>query len=236
MPIRRRSRRRVTRRPTRKRQALRGRRASRKVPRSIGPPPHQFAKLNYAKINTFTVAPATIDARAWNINSLYDPDASFLLGIQPYFFDQYSLMYNLYRVFGCKVTVRLSTAANTTNLYAPTVILAPVPSGVLVTPTSIPDNLIDYPMAQFRNVVPSQSVTTFKAYYPVSRVQGVSKKEVATDDRYSATISTNPSILPSLQVIIVNNETLGGATVAVTYEVRITYYAKFFGLNRPGAS
>lgn len=55
-------------------------------------------------------------ARAFRLNSIFDPDTSTVAGHQPLGYDQWNVFYNKYRVYKAGVTIRLAnSAANSAN-------------------------------------------------------------------------------------------------------------------------
>lgn len=206
-------------------------RKSRTVPRTPGPPKYQSVKLRYTHLYLANVLPGNVATQVYRLNSLFDPDYSGV-GYQPYYHDQYSALYDNYRVYGCKVYVKVSCASSTTNMFHPTVLIAPTDQASVSWGNM--QNACNARKAQFRNLVPGQSVSTFKAYYSIADVMGVAKREVASDDNYSAAVSANPNSVAYLQVITGNNDAT--ASIAVTWEIRLTFYARYFGLTVPAPS
>lgn len=198
--------------------------------RSVGPLPFFKTKMNYTAINAFTLATATTVSYIFRLNSLYDPDYSGAGG-QPYYHDQFSLLYKYYRVYGCKVTVKISSSCNTNNVFHPTVSLmaADQPTG----PPSI-QQVINSRKSMFRNLVTNQPAAVFSRYYSIADVMGVPKSVVANDDRYNASTGADPNNVAYLFVHFCNNDT--ASPVNFTYEVKLTYYTRYYGLLYPSAS
>lgn len=215
----------------RRRSKRRTRRSVRRVPRTVGPPSSMMTKLNYTNIQSGVVGTATSYAYTFRLNSLYDPDLTGT-GYQPHYHDQFSAMYTNYRVYGCKVLAKVSIASANANMYAPTVAMIPLNSGTLSYGTF--ENSINIPRAQFKNIVPNTNALTFKGYFSVAALEGVAKRIVSTDDQYAALCTTNPVKVPTLTFIVYNNDLV--TNCAFTWEVRFTFYAKYFTRTTPGAS
>lgn len=70
-----------------------------------GFPQVMFTKLKWtANVN---VTGATATNKAYYLNSLYDPGGS-IWGTQPMLFDQLAAIYSSYKVYACKVMIRIN--------------------------------------------------------------------------------------------------------------------------------
>lgn len=226
MPVKRRYRK------TTKKAPLRRRRYRRKtrLTRSVGAPGQVFCKLRYSSVYAANIAIGGLSTRIWSLNSLYDPDFSGVGG-QPLFFDQYTAMYSQYRVYGVKVSAVFSFGSSTNNCFHPTVCMVPSMSS-----SSTGDIQVAIQMrgSKWMNVVPAQGKAYFKKYYSIASIYGVPKKAVQAEDNYAALTGSSPADQVYLQLYAFNND--ASATFAMTSEIRLTYYCKFYNLRQVSAS
>lgn len=205
-----------------------------RIPRSVGPPKYVNVKLMYTTITTSGVDPIAASSsytHQWRLNSLFDPDYTST-GYQPYFHDQYSAMYEKYRVYACKVEMRLSVNSASTDVFAANAILAP--SNDFSTTWTTVQNACNTRMAMMRQLVPNQNIVTFKKYYPIANCLGVSKRAVSIEDDYAAVVTTNPINRCILNLIISNNAR--STTLGWSLEARFKFYARYYDLKDPAPS
>lgn len=207
------------------------RRRYRKIPRSMGPRNHTFAKLAYGRITTANVSAGALLTESFTINGLYDPEVA-IGGNQPLYFDQYMAMYKNYRVYACKVIVRMSCGSSTNNMFHATAAMHPSSNGA--APYGSIQTAYQQRGAVYRNLVPTAGNVVLKGYYRISNVLGLPRLEVAIDDNMSGTASANPPISAYCHVYVKNND--GTNIVPLTYEVKLVYYAKFYNLVEVAAS
>lgn len=228
MPIRRRTYRRKRRPTTRKR--VQRRRTIRLV-KSVGQPHKVVLKLRYTDLRQVSVAASARDARTWNLNSMYDPDESGTGG-QPYLHDQYSALYQRYRVFGCKVLMRCVCASTSTNMYFPHAVLVPFVGG---SPSwSSTENAMQAPYAVWKTFIPNQTIATFKKYYSIASLFGVTKRHVRDEDSFSADTASNPTNRAYVQIYVDNND--GTNAVSLQCEISLTYYVMYYQPKQQSAS
>lgn len=199
--------------------------------RYVGIPKFIFTKLRFTKQEQFTLTGSANTYYEYRMNSLYDPELALSTG-QPYYFDQYTAMFNRYRVNAVKIEVTISSSSSTTNLYHPTVVMTPYcdsAPGWLTHQT-----MMNVKRAIKRVIIPGQTVTTMSRYYDNSAVAGTTKREYTSDDVFQAMTSANPSKEMRVQVNVNNNDAT--ASITFTMLVRLTYYAKFYDEKEPAPS
>lgn len=230
MPMRRRTYRR--RRPVARKRVYKRRYATRRrIPRPIGPPTHMYQKVKYFSLRQVSLAASTLEQRQWSLNSLFDPDVSGVGG-QPYYHDQFSTMFQRYRVYGCKVTVKYNYGLNSSSGYSPTIAIVPWTGA---TPSwSTIDTALNVKGAVWGMMNLYQKPQTFKKYYNIAHLFGVPKKEVADDDAYQALVTASPSKQAYLYVMINNND--GTNALVVSIAIQLTYYCKYYQNVEPSAS
>lgn len=202
-----------------------------KLVRAVGLPKCIYTKLNFHKIENLTLAGGANSYWEYNINNLYDPEAALSTG-QPYYFDQYTAMYSRYRVSGCKLEAIISATCSTTNLYHPTIVLAPYADEL--PGWSNHTNMMNAKRAVKRIVIPGQNVVRLKQYYYLPSVAGCSVREYHSDDKYQARVTTNPSYMLRAQINLLNNDV--SAAVSFLCVTKLTFYCKFFDEREPTPS
>lgn len=215
------------RRPTYRRR-IRRRRIARRVPRpvALGVSKYRYAKLSYCDLCTGTVNVGSYIAFPYQ-SSLYDPYVP-VGGHQPMFFDQYAAMYQRYTVMG----IAYSIDVNTDQSAAGPLFITVVPSSASTTPGSIS-------VARERPGTKETTVSLgfrgkLKGYVSVSKILGVDRRKLLTDDQYSALISANPDQMANLIFIAWNSS--GTASIPVYMSIRLTYYCRFFDPTEPTQS
>lgn len=199
--------------------------------KTIGPPKAMRCKLQFITYRTVNVAASAFDSKSLSINNIGTA------GQQPLYFDQYSTMYQRYRVYGMRVLVKAAVATSTSNLFMPTLVICPY----IGNPSWGYD--IDVIASQKGSVMkimtPAQGQTYFKHYYSVATVAGVTKRTVAEDDQYAAKTSGAAADVKPLQecnvgVYLQNRD--GTASITYTLEIQQVFYVKFFQNVNPAAS
>lgn len=194
------------------------------VNRALHPIPQRFiTKLKYSDI-VYTGASGHF---GMNMNSLFDPNASGG-GHQPYGFDQLALLYNRYRVISC--SYRLNVGVGTTTVPF---IFTAMPANVNVAATTASE-IRENPRARYVTQNPGAGVVVLhgKSYLP--SIVGRNKAQYMADDRYQATVLTDPS-----EQIILNIQTfdMAGATIAnIPIQVVMEFTAEFFDIKSLGQS
>lgn len=201
-----------------------------RIPRLIGTPSSSFQKLKYVQLIQASIGASSYNANSFRLNSLFDPDATGTGG-QPYYYDQLAGLYYKYRVFGCKISVKLSASASTTNLYHPHVVIAPFVSSA---GWSSEQSVLTSPGAVYKIIIPGQNVVTLSKYFSIAKLMGISRKQVADDDEFAADYNANPAKVATATVRVVNND--GGTAVTVGYEIQIVYYCMMYQRTLPSAS
>lgn len=202
----------------------------RTIPRAPGPPITVFTKLKYSDRKQVALGASGSYQYYWRINSLNDCDASGGGG-QPLYHDQYSAMYNNYRVYATKVDYRVFTTMTGSQYYAPYVCMVPY---ITAPGYSTIETAMQAPFSTWRVAVPGQNVTTLRKYYKMSVIAGISKNAYSAEENYSATTSANPINGINLQTFITNND--GTSSLVLTIEMTMTFYVKYYNRILPNAS
>ena len=152
----------------------------------------------------------------FRLNSMYDPDYSFI-GHQPYYYDQMASLYDRYTVFGCKVVLRAATDKK---------------NGIIgfkaqpdVTGIASAVQALERPMVKYAIINSGGPSTTLSSYYRMSSLFGVSRKTIADEQNYSALNTANPTNTYFVQVFAQAADSLTPLDVSITLE--LTYYARW---------
>ncbi len=173
---------------------------------------------------TMIASSAAKSVQQFSMNSLFDPDFTGT-GAQPEYFDQLSLLYNRYRVYGSAIKVVLlpfNTSGSQINVPA-TVVL--VPSAQSLASLNVNDAGA-LPRAQNRISTGNmnESNQTMVASHSISEILGV--KDVEGADRLQALVSASPSEQALWSIVARSSDGTTATSLAVA--VRITYDCEFF--------
>lgn len=179
-----------------------------------------FVKLNY--VDRLTLSPgATYCQYTFRGNSLFDPDYTGT-GHQPMYFDQYTAIYNKYRVLASSITIDAADVSGDSALY-----MICTPNTDVLTATSIP--LV---MEQTGSVAPRMipiaqrgPMPKLKLFATTRKVMGLSKGEI-NDDTYSATSGANPSNIWYWNIFFSSVDDVHHVIASVI--VKLTYYVQFY--------
>lgn len=207
------------------------RRIQRPLRIGLGIPQQHFVKLRYTDFYQALVSASSTAAKDYRLNSLYDPDTT-AIGGQPYYFDQWSAMYERYRVYGCKIEITASCASSTSNLYHP--ILALSTWATSAPGWSTMANMLNAKGVTYKPLIPGEKGARIVRYVDLRKLAAVSKNQYDTDMNYAALVAANPAQSLAANVSIFNND--GGSSVAIQWYVRLTFYAKMFDPVEPAAS
>lgn len=199
--------------------------------RSLGIPKARFTKLKWSAHYQFNLGAGTGATADFKINSCYDPVAA-IGGTQPYYFDQYSAMYQRYRVYGVKINIIAAAQCATAGTIWPSMLLshycdsAPAWGTIDVAATAKGNVLRMIPLGQNKVFI--------SKYYDLSKVTGMSKKEYNLSDTTQAYCVADPAKVIRSTVWIQNNDI--AVAISPQYWIFITFYVKFFDPVEPAGS
>lgn len=174
-------------------------------------PPMQRAVLRYVEDISFNAGQATVDHSLFRANSIFDPDASGI-GHQPYGHDQYSNIYNHYRVDKCIITAQ-SGSTGVGNIMG---IAVQSDATLVASSTAIREQK-------------GTTFTTLSSYAQPAKVTNHwSKKSTFPNDAdgYTAQFGSNPSEEVFFDVFCTGNGLTDPGAIAVT--VTLTYYVTMY--------
>lgn len=187
-------------------------------------------KLRYSDTYSVLSGVGNLSLYTYRGNSCFDPDFTGI-GSQPYGWDQWTPLYQRYRVIGSQMRVKAmsyasdSTAATATEGCAQ-VYLVPNLSSSGLAPL-FAGNLFDIanmPYAKQLLVVPNKQCVT-KAYMPTGKLWGYTKNQIKSMSEFESSTASNPSREWFWQLYV------GGIdlqAVNVYVNVEITYYVEMY--------
>ncbi len=191
-----------------------------------------LCKLPYVfSVTRTTVADAKAQVYQFRTNSLFDPDLTGV-GHQPYQFDQLTLMYSRYIVYGLKYSITFNNP-NVDGVYCG-VLIRNASAAALDPLGKFYDEIQEKRLAHLfpLNNTGSQ-MRTIKGYISNAQIAGLSKSQYAAEyDNYGALSTQNPLLQILLELIlIIPDATIGSLRFSGT----LTYYAKlseYFGVGQ----
>lgn len=178
---------------------------------------HRYVQ-SFQLVNTGT--PTVPAHQQFRLNSLYDPDYSGT-GHQPYYYDQLAALYNYYTVYGCSVEIEAGTETTTS-----TVLLVMGPALDSATPTDL-ELQKERPQSRWAMLDAGGEAKTIQRYYRIHSIFGRTKRQVLSDDTFSATSNNNPYKQVYLNINAIATDKTAVATV--NCNITITYYAQWYG-------
>lgn len=197
-----------------------------------GLPDRLFVKLKYTEFLTWTQTLGTLSSNIYRGNSLFDPDLTGTGG-QPYLFDQWSALYNNYRVHGCKV--RFEMTGNGGGVFN-CVRMGITPSTQSSTFGASGQELIqEQPRSKWRmwNMgAASVGQGIVKHYISTRQAIGLNKAGESDQD-YQATVTANPAKQWYFHCWCYTPD---GNTIAASSSITLTYFAEFYNRAAPALS
>jgi len=160
----------------------------------------------------------------FNLNSVFDPNRTGV-GRQPYSFDQLAIMYNRYRVIACGWRISAqSQPAIAGNSFQ----LACQPSNEVLLYGSMAE-MKENPRAKYiiQTLGGGSNTLSGKIYLP--SLVGRSKAQYMADDRYQASVASNPDELAILNILSSGNG--GDVPSALAINVLLEYTVEFFDIK-----
>lgn len=180
-----------------------------------------FVKLNYTEtvLDVSTTSPFT---HQWAMNDIFDPNVTGT-GHQPMGHDQLALLYNKYKVFGCKFSIRFINETGTAAVV-----------GWILKPNNTVSASMDvaqekpYSQTRYLSAQSSTGDSCFlKGYCNNAKLLGLNKRQYGDDNDYSGVMSAVPTIrFPYLNIM--GHGVNGVTSVTVRTIVSLTYYCKLY--------
>lgn len=179
--------------------------------------PHKYVVLKYVDVYSQSLATVTGSNQIMNLNSIFDPDRTGT-GHQPYGRDQLAAIYNRYRVL--KTQWRITFHAELQGFY---IVVVPT-NGNLSTPIV---DILSYtaacetPRATIRAQGTGANAVVIRGQIDLNDLNGVTKVEYLSDDRFQAVMTSSPGELLLLNIGTYNPS---GSTVTVDFSVELEFF------------
>lgn len=153
-------------------------------------------------------------------NSIWDPDGTGS-GHQPLYYDQYSLLYNKYRVIGSAITLDVM---NDSGVKALMYVVQPSTD---ISPLTDITTVYEQQRSKAPKFVPiAQRVASrHKQYCSTRQVCGLTKSQLY-DDTFAANITADPSNVWYWNILFTTSDQT--TAVQYSYMIKIVYYVQFF--------
>jgi hypothetical protein len=178
--------------------------------------------FKYTQLFTLTNLTTVASNQVMRLNSLFDPDVTGA-GTQPYLFDQMVDKYNRYRVTHTRWKVKFSSS--TLSIYY---CIVPsngsLPAAVVDAATFTAATMIPFSVSGLISG-PSARGAVVKGSKQLHVLNGCSKVEYMTDDRYQAVVTADPTEVLRLNVCTYNSN---GATAFVYCEIEMEFTSILF--------
>ena len=187
-----------------------------------------FTRLKY---NHFTTITDNISGQGYYAttiyrgNGLFDPEQQ-VGGQQPLGYDQLTSFYQRYRVYACKLFVRVHSlgGTGTTPYY-----VAVVPFiGTTYAATPWITDIAEQPYTRFKTRNQYDSNPSIKHCMSTAKIYGVNKSTIKNDDLFSSPVSTLPTNQWSYLISIGNLNQAASASTNYMLELSLTYYCEFY--------
>lgn len=179
-----------------------------------------YARLTYVEKFSITVA-SPIAQYVFRGNSCFDPNYTGT-GHQPLYYDQYSAIYNKYRVLGSSIRVDVVNHSIDSAAH-----FAVFPSTDTQTFTSM-SQVMEQGRAKSPKIIPLSQfgpMPIIKSYCSSRKALGLTKVQMG-DDTVAALIGANPSQVWYWN--IVTESTTSTIDIDQIFIVKLTYYVQFF--------
>jgi len=193
--------------------------------REPGFPDRVSLKLKYVdRLDISTSAGVPYYNHIFRANSVYDPDYT-ATGHQPLYFDQYSAIYDKYKVRGCRLDLDINNASGS-NAIDVSAVHSTVTTSFLTTTKLVEQT--DSVVTKFCPVS-QQYPVKLRYYVKCNEGFGVSKSAYENDSVFSSIVSGNPA---SVLYLHTHFESLNyTSSVAANVLVRLTFYVDFYDRN-----
>lgn len=188
-----------------------------KVPVNRNFPAYMDTTLKYFDQITIDAGVGLASNYFYRANSLFDPDFTGV-GHQPTGFDEYSNIYDRYKVLKSKMTIYVSSlTSNATFCQVVGVRTASTSTGF----TSL-RALTTQPNSNFRVTTGSPNVSLLKCYWNINSIANMSD-----DDGYTADVGSNPTSTEFFNIYVHGIDTTIDPA-AVKIQVMIEYTCRFY--------
>jgi len=187
---------------------------TRLVNTALQPIPQRYiVKMKYAE-DVFTNAGGLF---YYNLNSIFDPSRSGG-GHQPYGFDQLATLYNRYRVIA--TGWRITSPNNTFPVQ-----LGALATNEIITPLTFAE-LKENPRSKYVVQQIGGNAQLVRGRVSIPSLVGRTKEQYMADDRYQATVVSDPAELAILNIMVANQAGVpqGGQVINILLEFTVEFF------------
>lgn len=174
-------------------------------------------KLHYVDANNIftSVAAGTVTTWNYNLNGMYDFDYTGT-GHQPFYFDQYSALYNHYVVIGTKVTIAFTNPSN-----VPIIVGGYINDDVAIAAPNI-NTFMEEPTSQWKVIPPNQEKPVYITWkWSAKKYFTGRASTILADTDLQGTSSGNPAELSVLSLFARAQDAT--STTSFAYTVRAEF-------------
>jgi hypothetical protein len=178
--------------------------------------PHQYLTFKYSDFQSFSLATLVGTQQLYRMNSLFDPDKTGV-GHQPYGYDQLTPLYLRYRVLRFKYKVTFATSSS--DYYA---LVIPVNGSLqsAITNATTFNQAAESPRGRSTIISSATRSIIMTGNVSLNALNGVTRMEYLTDDRFQAANSTNPTEVIDLAIGWFNPS---GGSITINFGVELQY-------------
>lgn len=192
--------------------------------KSLGRPDRIMLKLPYYEQFNLQNAASAGANYFWNLNSIWDPNRSGV-GHNPSYFKAWQGIYNRYRVLGVKARCTFAYGAEGGSAWGNRVYLYASNDTVQTGD----DSQMEQAHMTSGIIHPNgKPVATLTKYFTPARITGRTLQQYMSDDRYQATMTTNPQEVICLTAGIRNLAPGAITSGNVACTIHLTYYVELF--------
>lgn len=181
--------------------------------------PRLRTKLRYSTVYNATTG--TVIDQLYRLNSLFDPDESGV-GTQPTGFDQLAAMYGRYRVWGVRWHARVSSTLS----HGVIVNFVPSNSNTTFATPSAAINSLTLPFCKWITTSSGQRSESVRGHMNLALLNGKTHQQYIDDDTTAALVTTNPTEVLDLHMVIISQDTVTAINADIT--LVLEYDAEFF--------
>lgn len=200
-----------------------------------GVPDRLFVKLTYSCVISYSSVSGAVVYQQFRGNGAFDPDVTGVGG-QPYLFDQWSALYNYYRIRGSSLKSELQIPPPASGSFAGCVTALQWPTNLANTPSATHELNREQPYTKLRNYKAyGDHNLPIKQYMSTSKILGLRKVVPSIDNTYTSAVGSNPNQQWYWNYILYTSDLATTSfTIPVTH--RLVYYIEFYDRARPALS
>lgn len=182
-----------------------------------------ITKMKYS--DTFTLSTTNSGIYYFNLNSVFDPNRTGI-GRQPYGHDQLAPLYNRYRVINCSYNITAYSGGSVVRV-------ATIPCNEIFTTVPSLSAACENPRAKWIIQIPGGNTKMLHGNVYIPSLVGRTKAQYMADDRYQATVGSNPAEAALLAVL---GADIGDLSATIQCTITLNYTVEWFDVIALGSS